>query len=258
MGSIADVDRMMYECGLQVLHPGGLGKSDEMARACGLRRAQSSRVGEGKRVLDVGAGRGATACHLAWTYRCSVVGVDSSADMIASARRRAMDEGIEGLVSFRAADAYRLPFEDEAFDVVLVECVTTLLDRDRAFPELVRVLKRGGRLGDLEMTYQREPPDEFARKLAETWRGFTSMTLDGWRALFERHGLDVVAVDDFSELLADLGSAVRKELGLSGAARMMWRLFLRPGLLRTMIRYDRIFRQGKGIFGYAYLVGAKR
>ena len=250
MGSVADVDRMMYECGVQVLHPGGLRKSDEMARACG--------VGEGKRVLDVGAGRGTTACHLARTYRCRVVGVDASPDMIASAREKARGEGVEDLVSFRAADAYGLPFEDEAFDVVLVECVTTLLDRARAFPELVRVLKRGGRLGDLEMTYQREPSDEFARKLAKTWGGFTSMTLDGWEKLFERHGLDVVAVDDFSELLADVGSAVRKELGLRGAARMMWRLLLRAGLLRSMIQYDRIFRQGKRIFGYAYLVGAKR
>ncbi len=136
--------------------------------------------------------------------------------------------------------------------------MTTLLDRDRAFPELVRVLKSGGRLGDLEMTYQREPPDEFARKLAKTWGGFSSMTLDGWRALFERHGLDVIEIDDFSELLADLGSAVRKELGLLGAARMLWRLLLRAGLLRSMIQYDRIFTQGEGIFGYAYLVGAKR
>lgn len=44
MGSIADVDRMMYECGIEVLHPGGLEKSDAMARDCG--------IGEGKTVPE--------------------------------------------------------------------------------------------------------------------------------------------------------------------------------------------------------------
>ena len=81
MASPADVDRVMYECGVQVLHPGGLGKSDEMARACGVR--------EGVLVLDVGAGRGTTACHLARTYGCKVVGVDASPDMIDAAREKA-------------------------------------------------------------------------------------------------------------------------------------------------------------------------
>jgi ubiquinone/menaquinone biosynthesis C-methylase UbiE len=250
MSSIADVDRVMYECGMQVLHPGGLAKSDEMARACG--------VGEGRRVLDVGIGRGTTACHLAREYRCRVVGVDTSPFMVEAARRKAEEERVEDLVTFREASAYELPFEDGSFDVVLVECVTTLLDRTRAFPELVRVLKAGGRLGDLEMIYQKEPPEEFARILEEAWGGFTSMTLDGWKALFESQGLRVVGVDDFSALLADLGRETTRELGLRGSARLLWRLLLRRDLRRAMREYARIFKEGEGIFGYAYLVGERR
>lgn len=249
MGSAAGVDEMMYDCGVEVLHPGGLKKSDEMARACGVR--------EGGLVLDIGAGRGTTACHLARTYRCQVAGVDTSPGMIEAARDRAEKEGVEDLVSFRAADACRLPFEDRSFDAVLIECVATLLDRARAFPEFVRVLKTGGRLGDLEMIYQREPSEEFARRLSETWGGFTSMTLHGWRKLFERHGLDVVEVDDFSDLLADLPGAVKRELGLLGQLKMMWKLMLHADLRRSMREYMRIFKEGKGIFGYAYLVGVK-
>jgi ubiquinone/menaquinone biosynthesis C-methylase UbiE len=219
-----------------------------MARACGVR--------EGGFVLDVGVGRGTTAFELARQYGCSVVGVDDSPDMIEAARARA--EGLEGQVTFREASAYELPFEDESFDVVLIECVATLLDRARAFPEFVRVLKAGGHLGDLEMTYQREPPEEFALKLVRAWGGFTTMTLEGWKGLFERHGLDVVAVDDFSDLLADLAGAIKKELGLWGSLKMMWKLTVHGDLRRTMKEYTRIFEEGKGVFGYAYLVGAKR
>ena len=253
VGSAADVDKVMYECGVQVLHPGGLGKSDEMARACGVGEGAA----EGKLVLDVGAGRGTTACHLARTYRSNVVGVDASPDMVEAARRKAKEEGVEGSVSFRVAEAYRLPFEEGAFDIVLIECVTTLLDRARAFPELVRVLRTGGRLGDLEMTYRREPSEEFARKLRETWGGFTSMTLDGWRKLFRSHGLEVVKVDDFSDLLAGLRGAIGKELGLRGGIKLAWKLMRHADLRRSMRRYGRIFEEGTGIFGYAYLVGVK-
>jgi SAM-dependent methyltransferase len=250
MASATDVDRVMYECGIQVLHPGGLEKSVAMARACG--------VEEGKLVLDVGAGRGVTSCHLARTYRCKVVGIDTSPAMIESAQERAKKERVKDLVSFRTADAYRLPFEDEQFDVVLIECVTTLLDRTRAFPEFVRVLRAGGRLGDLEMIYQKEPPEEFARKLRETWGGFTTMMLQGWRELFGRHGLGVIEIDDFSDLLANLSEATKRELGLLGRMKLLWKLTLHADLRRSMKEYTRIFNEGVGTFGYAYLVGVKR
>ena len=157
MVSVAGVDRVMYECGIQVLHPGGLEKSGQMARACG--------AGDGQLVLEVGIGRGATACYLAQTYGCRVIAVDTSSSMIEAAREKTAEEGLEKQVSFCVADACRLPFDNGQFDVVLVECVTTLLDRARAFPELVRVLKPSGRLGDLEMIYQKEPSEEFAQKL---------------------------------------------------------------------------------------------
>ena len=250
MGSIADVDRMMYECGIEVLHPGGLGKSDEMARECG--------ISEGALVLDVGVGRGTTACHLARTYRCKVTGIDHSSAMIEVAQERAAKEGVEDLVGFRVGDAYRLPFEDRHFDIVLIECVTTLLDRARAFPEFTRVLKTEGRLGDLEMTYRKEPTEEFARKLFETWDGFTTMMLEGWQRLFEYYGLEVIKIDDFSDLLGDLSKAMKKELGLWGIIKMMWRLLRQPDLRRTMKEYEKIFEEGAGIFGYAYLVGTRR
>jgi len=250
MASVADVDRVMYDCGVQVLHPGGLEKSGQMARAC--------RVGAGSLVLDVGIGRGATACYLATTYGCRVVGVDTSHSMIEAARKNAVEKRIGDLVSFCAADACGLPFDDAQFDVVLVECVTTLLDRARAFPELVRVLKPGGRLGDLEMTYQREPAEEFRRKLSETWGGFTTTTLDGWRGLFERHGLETVEVNDFSDELDDFSREIAGQLKITGGLRLAWRLMLDSGLRRAMREYERIFEEGAGIFGYAYFVGEKR
>lgn len=249
MSSVADTDRIMYECGLEVLHPGGLEKTDQMARACGVR--------PGTKVLDIGGGRGTTACHLARRYGCEVVGIDLSLDMVEAARQQVRKEGLEHLVDFRQADAHHLPFDDESFDVVIIECVTTLLDRERAFGEFRRVLKKGGYLGDLEMTYQQEPAGEFVHRLLDAWDGFTTMTLPGWEEFLCDQGLEVVKVDDFSERLGNIRGAMMKELGIGGMVRMAWKLLRQPAVARGLMEWDRIFKEGKGIIGYGYFVARK-
>jgi arsenite methyltransferase len=239
----------MYECGLEVLHPGGVAKTDEMARACG--------VGPRTKVLDIGGGRGTTACRLARTFGCQVVGIDVSPDMVEAARQRVRQEGLENQVEFRQADAHALPFPDESFDVVLIECVTTLLDRDRAFREFHRVLKTDGCLGDLEMTYQREPSETFARHLSAEWDGFTTMPLTGWEKLFRDHGLEVLQVDDFSDRLGNLEWMMMKELGIVGMGKMAWKLLRQPSVAKGLMDWERLFEQGKGIIGYGFIVGRK-
>jgi SAM-dependent methyltransferase len=257
---VSEVDRLMYDCGLEVLHPGGLAISEEMARAClpaATLAAQAGGAGEGSRVLDVGVGKGATARLVAERLGCSVVGVDASEEMIESARERARGSEARGRIEFRVADACELPFAEGVFDAVVVECVSTMLDRERAFPELVRALRPGGRLGDLEMTFLREPGAAFRRRLERAWGGFTSMTIDGWRALFERHGLSVVACRDFSDLLPELARELASGLGLRGGVRLLARLARSRELSRAMVESARVFREGKDVFGYAYLVGEK-
>jgi ubiquinone/menaquinone biosynthesis C-methylase UbiE len=249
MGRVSDADRIMYECGLEVLHPGGRQKTDEMAQAC--------TIGPETRVLDIGGGRGTTACHLARQYGSPVVGIDVSRDMVEAARRQVKEQHLEGLVSVQVADAHDLPFDSGSFDAILIECVTTLLDRDRAFREFGRVLKTGGHLGDLEMTYQKEPPVEFARELNEAWGGFTTMPLQGWQELFRDHGFEVIRVDDFSERLGSMGRTMMKELGVAGVLKMTSKLLVNPGVASGMLTWDRLFKRGEGTLGYGFVVGRK-
>ena len=123
--------------------------TQEMAEMCG--------VAKGNLVLDLGVGRGVTPCYLAEKYGCDIIGVDISERMLQRAERVTEEKGLTDKVSLRKADAHNLPFEDGSFDVVIVECVTTLLDKPKAFSEMYRVLKSGGSLGDLEMTWQKKP-----------------------------------------------------------------------------------------------------
>jgi SAM-dependent methyltransferase len=249
MGKMADIDEVMYSCGLEVLHPGGIEKTDEMARMC--------KIGKEKSVLDVGSGKGVTACFLAQKYGCEVVGVDLSERMIEYARRLARKRRLDK-VTFKVADAHNLPFEDESFDIVLVECTTVLLDKERAFSEFLRVTRQGGYIADLEMIWKKKPPDELVKKVYDVWEGFRTMTLEEWKEFFERIGLVDVKIVDFSEGIPDMEKAMKKELGIRGMIKMGFKLLLRPDLRKAMNEYRTIFKEYHDYIGYGYVVGRKK
>jgi ubiquinone/menaquinone biosynthesis C-methylase UbiE len=99
----------------------------------------------GETVLDVAAGNGNATLAAArrWT---DVVATDYVPALLERARKRAEAEGLR--VEFREADAEALPFADESFDVVISTFgVMFTPDQDKAAAELVRVCRRGGRIG---------------------------------------------------------------------------------------------------------------
>ena len=94
-------------------------------------------------VLDVACGTGSNLRHL--PEGCSVVGVDLSGAMLASARREAASLGRD--VTFAHADAQRLPFADDSFDTVVSALSTcTFPDPVVALREMARVCRPSGRL----------------------------------------------------------------------------------------------------------------
>ena len=93
-----------------------------------------------RRVLDLGTGTGKGAVFVAERFReAEVVGVDLSPRMIAEAKR-VLPSPLGVRVRFEVADAAQLPFEDDAFDLVV------LLNMIPFFPELRRVTAPGGTL----------------------------------------------------------------------------------------------------------------
>jgi len=102
-------------------------------------------VPEGGVALDVGAGPGSITTALAHAAgpHGLALGVDISEPMLARAVRAAADSQ----VGFLRADAQRLPFRDESFDVAVSIAVLQLIpDPAAALSEIARVLKPGGRL----------------------------------------------------------------------------------------------------------------
>jgi ubiquinone/menaquinone biosynthesis C-methylase UbiE len=102
-------------------------------------------VRAGQKVLDVAAGNGNVALAAARRW-CDVVATDYVPELLGRGRERAAGERLE--IEFREADAEALPFPDRSFDVVVSTFgVMFTPDQDRAAAEMIRVCKRGGKIG---------------------------------------------------------------------------------------------------------------
>src|SRR4029077_2546755 len=99
----------------------------------------------GQKVLDVAAGNGHASLAAARRW-CGVVATDYVPALLERARERAAAERLD--IEFRQADAEALPFPDESFDVVVSTFgVMFAPDQERSAAEMVRVCKRGGKIG---------------------------------------------------------------------------------------------------------------
>ena len=108
-------------------------------------------AGPGDRVLDVACGTGAVALELIRRKRCTVVGVDQSAEMLAVARER-----LPAGTRLVEAGAESLPFEDASFDALTVTYLLRYVDDPGAtLTELARVVRPGGILASLEFAVPR-------------------------------------------------------------------------------------------------------
>jgi ubiquinone/menaquinone biosynthesis C-methylase UbiE len=115
----------------------------------------------GQKVLDVAAGNGNATLAAARRW-CDVVSTDYVPSLLARGQSRAAAEGLS--VKFEEADAEALSFADASFDAVISTFgVMFTPDQDKAASELLRVCKRGGKIGLANWT-----PEGFIGQLFKT------------------------------------------------------------------------------------------
>ena len=115
----------------------------------------------GSKVLDVAAGNGMVSLAAARRW-CDVTSTDYVPALLESGRARATANGLS--IKFMEADAESLPFDDASFDAVVSTFgVMFAPNQAQAASEMMRVCKRGGRIGLANWT-----PDGFIGQVFKT------------------------------------------------------------------------------------------
>ncbi|MEI7661483.1 MAG: class I SAM-dependent methyltransferase [Bacteroidota bacterium] len=158
--------------GIEILHPGGYHLTK--------RTAEITKMQSGLNVLDVSSGRGTQSIFYAEKFGVNVTGLDISEEMINTARQRAHEKGLSEKVKFVLGDSQKLPFEDNAFDIVINECAVGIPDdSQRVLNEMVRTVKKGGAIAIHESAWRKPLAEARKFELAERY-GTTPLEFKEW------------------------------------------------------------------------------
>jgi arsenite methyltransferase len=150
----------------------------DLGLGCGL-PTEHAGLAPGQTVVDLGSGAGndvfIARSVVGETGR--VIGIDMTPEMIAKARENAARRGFRN-VEFRLGDIEALPVDDASADVVVSNCVLNLVpDKSKAFAEIFRILKPGGRFCVSDIVLKGKLPAKL-QKAAELYVGCVAGALD--------------------------------------------------------------------------------
>jgi SAM-dependent methyltransferase len=157
------------------------------------------RLQGGEKVLDAGCGLGDDTFVIARLVgnQGRVVGVDVSETMISEARRR------------DAARDLTVVFMDATFDACRTErMLMHVPDAERAFAEMVRVIRRGGRLSVFDFDWETQIIDSpYTQTTREIARSFCDSFKNGWIGrrlprLFKQNGMMDISINPQTIILS--------------------------------------------------------
>lgn len=123
-----------------------------------LRKAiKEAAAGAPDEILDVATGTADVAIALGQHLpQARITGIDLSEGMLEVGRRKVAKASLEGRITLRQADCLHLPFDDGTFDCITVAYgVRNFEHLLEGYREMVRVLRKGGRLVVIELSTPR-------------------------------------------------------------------------------------------------------
>lgn len=130
---------------------------------------------KGKKVLDIGCGRGRWLSFYKKRYGAQAVGIDLSESAVHACQNQGLDAHVGSITC--------MPYEDQCFD--FVNSITVLMHlpdqlKEKAIAEIARVLKSGGNVFILEATWKDPSPHVFSFSVLE------------WEKLFKKYGMRLI------------------------------------------------------------------
>lgn len=166
--------------------------------------AERAHLAKSDYILDAGCGVGGSAIFLAKTYGAKVVGISNVPVLIRQARENARKHGAGRLATFKVRDLTDTKFAENTFDVVWeIEAFCQVLDKEKLFQEMYRILKLGGRLVIADCFQKNPTKGRFEQKLYEIFTtGFAVYKTQWWeeyKTLLEKSGFLKIRRWDMTE-----------------------------------------------------------
>jgi len=164
---------------------------------------------EGEILLDLGCGAGMdlflASKLLGPTGKA--IGVDFTEEMVVRGRQLAEKYQATN-VEFVHSPIENMPFEDNTFDVIISNCVLNLVeDKQAAFREIGRVLKKGGRFVISDILLKKEMPEDLQNdKLSISACIGRAASYEVYKKSLELVGLTDVEITDLKKDLNTLYS----------------------------------------------------
>lgn len=238
--------------GIGSSHPGGFPAT--------IKNLEAMDVNSGDFILDAGCGNGLTACYLAKSKGCKIIGVDINPQMIEKARQRAEHEGVTHLVEFKVADVYTLPFPDNNFDWIMCESITVFLKKEKVYKEFFRVLKPEGHIADLEMSLLHELPSQLRSQMESCYgKGTDPLSFEEWSKVVSEAGFVDVEIKNPQALQNTNSNLILNELKKDWmlVKDLVQKVSNHPGLYSRLQYNANFMKRYKGYFGYGLISGRK-
>ncbi|MBA9087143.1 SAM-dependent methyltransferase [Fontibacillus solani] len=206
----------LAKLGKKRLRPGGVVATNWLI--------QQANLVKDSQVLEVACNMCTTSIQLAQQYQCQITGIDMDARALEKAKQNIRDANLEAFIQVQQANAMKLPFENESFDVIINEAMLTMLNptaKSKAVAEYYRVLKPGGLLLTHDITFTKEHMTELLADLRQTIHiQVEPLPRTQWEQLFYGAGFAKVSHISGAMSLMKPTGLIRDE-GLIGAIRIV-------------------------------------
>jgi ubiquinone/menaquinone biosynthesis C-methylase UbiE len=245
-------DFMSDYVGLKILHPGGIDATKQLLDILSIEKDM--------KVLDIACGKGRTSVQIAKKYGCKVVGIDILENSIKEAKEHAKKHGVEHLVSFQVANAEKLPFNDNEFDITLAQAMLILVnDKSKVVREASRVLKPTGRSGWIELSWKKSSDNEFLERASKEICAkciSNVVTFDDWQNIFKQSGYPFVKVSRYDMTYRGFTKMLSDE-GFINSTRVMYRYISKPKIRKRMQKLNNFFKSYPEYLGYGIYLTEK-
>ena len=245
-------DFMAKYVGMTVVHPGGFNATNELLNKL--------KIDQNSHVIDIACGKGTSAFHIAKRYGCMVTAIDISPELIEEARHLAGKKDIAKQVNFLVCDAMKLPFEDNSFDAAISQAMLVLVDdKIETIREAKRVVKKGGTAGWLELSWKKEPTEEFLDYVSNVLCSYCmrkAETYEGWKEVFRKAGVPEVEI--IKDTFRNSGVLhMLKDEGLANTMKILTRYIGNSEVRKRMRLINSAFAKYPQYFGYGIYSFAK-